>query len=89
MGSNMIAPAGIKSIQRGSTNLTMSGGGKTGSATITAVNVDKTVVDCSVGDYPGTSGSIYLTNSTTLSFSVGSDSSSGVVAVKWQVVEYY
>lgn len=84
---------GIKSIQRGS-----SAGSSNRTVTITAVDVNKSIVisNCSSGLRGDVDGDItvidgcYLANSTTIQIVAGAPGASSTDAnVHWQVIEYY
>lgn len=94
--SFLISP--IKSIQRGSVTATNN---STGTVTVTAVDTTKSVLTINVkngytayntwGDSCPTTGSMTLTNSTTLTWvgGIGIAYDSGVGSViEWQLVEY-
>ena len=79
----------IKSIQRGTINLTSA---SSGTATISSVTTSKAVLYFlgydSNNDYiPDAAVRLSLTNSTTIT--ANKNGSTGIAAVNWQVVEYY
>ena len=78
---------GIKSIQRGVTNLATGNG----TQAVTAVNTAKTVLNflgCSGA--AGAYGSASLTNSTTISFAyVTGANAPGTISYSWELIEYF
>lgn len=83
----------IKSIQRGTTAVTVSSGLTTVNVTISAVNTAKTMVFAestfsSVSNGVMGSGYANLTTSTNLAVVAGANTASQSVSVHWQVVEY-
>ena len=80
----------IKSIQRGALVVSVPSSYATGSATISAVNMQKTEVRF-LGSYVASGqiyfAGLYLSNSTTLTASVGSNATS--VNISWELTEYF
>lgn len=88
--SQFFAGGGVKSVQRGVITLTPSGVG-TGTATITAVNLSKSMVFWlgarhSGNDFGNINSRVELTNATTVTAAVSGPGS--VTEVGWQVVEF-
>jgi hypothetical protein len=82
---------GVKSVQRGVITLTPAGVG-TGTATITAVDINKSVVFWlgsrhATNDFGNINSRVELTNSTTVTAAVSGAGS--VTEVGWQVVEFF
>jgi hypothetical protein len=84
----------VKSVQRGTINIATGEGVPTVNATISAVNLSKTIVllggvattESSI-DHRGINVRVYLQNSTTVTASAGV--AGGNVYVSYEVIEYY
>lgn len=91
---SQFAAAGIKSIQRGTIAVTLSGASNgSATATITAVNTSKAFVNflgfTSSQNNNKTLARLELTNSTTVTANVVDTATTATVTVGYEVVEFY
>ena len=85
---DMVASAGVKSVQRGTITLT---GSQQGTATITAVDVSKAelrFLGCTGDQASAASDTVYLVLTNTTTITATRASSTGTATVSWELTEH-